>query len=163
MEKKVAYKCKVCLIEKDRKEFHYEQFESLNPKKICWSCEKKKYEREIKDVAKDIIEDYKSQIIQLKNKISKLERINSIKLPAPKESITKSKHHSLNIWMEEGNRNQAWLLHKGQLRLYRTYPNQYIENDSVIVYKKSDGAVKYYGLQNMHNWIFEKETSTMLS
>ena len=109
-----------------------------------------------------MIEAYKLQINQLQDKVAKLERINSIKLPVSKENNTKSKHHSLNVWMEKGNKDQAWLLHKGQLRLYRTYPNQYIENDSVIAYKKPDGTIKYYGLQNMHNWIFEKETSTML-
>lgn len=155
MEKKVAYKCKICLVEKDRKEFHYEQFESLNPKKICWNCEKKQYAEQVVNAAEIAFADKDRKIEELRAKIAKLEKINSIILPANKSSVPKHKHSSLNIWMEKGNKDKAWSLHKGQYRLYRTYPNKYIPNDSIIQYKKPDGSIKYYGLSNMHDWIFE--------
>jgi len=163
MDKKVLYKCKKCSKEKDRKEFYYEQFESLNPKKVCWSCEKEEYAEQVVKAAEVAFANKDRKIEELQAKIAKLEKINSIVIPAYKDPVMKFKHHSLNIWMEKGNKNEAWSLHKGQYRLYRTYPNQYQQGDSVIIYKKPDNTSKYYGLAKMHDWIFEESFASSFS
>ena len=103
------------------------------------------------------------EIDSLKNRIKYLEKITSINTPIKTIKVPKYKHRSMNIYMEEGNVNEAWKLHKGQYRLYRTYPNKFIENDSCIIYKRPDGTNKYYGLIKMHEWIMETADFAILS
>lgn len=146
-KKVVKYQCRSCKEHKDRKEFHYDNFESLIPRKLCWDCDKKQYAQELLKQNKILL-----------GRVRKLESINDIVTPETNEhKIPKFKHKSLNVYMEENNVDKAWFKHKGEYRRYRTFPNQFVEKDSVIVYKRPDGSKKYYGLQKMYEWIMEEK------
>jgi len=164
MENKVVkYECRNCNQKLERKEFHYQNFETLSIKKVCWDCEiENKRLYHIQEYI-DICKNKNEEIDSLKNRIKYLEKITSISTPIKTIRVPKYKHRSMNIYMEEGNVNEAWKLHKGQYRLYRTYPNKFIENDSCIIYKRPDGTNKYYGLMKMHEWIMETVDFAILS
>lgn len=158
MENKVVkYECRGCKQKLERKEFHYKNFETAMVRKICWSCEMEKQRLYHIQEYIDICKKKNEEIDTLKDRIRYLEKVNSISAPVHTTKIPKYKHHSMNIYMEEGNTDKAWMLHKGQFRLYRTYPNKFIENDSCLIYKRPDGTNKYYGLMQMHEWIMEKK------
>jgi len=153
----MKYKCRSCKENKERKEFHYKNFETSIPRKLCWDCEMDKQHKSMVQEYIDICKKKNDEITSLKQRIRVLENQNNIKLPVHKVKAPRYKHHSLNIYMEEGNVNEAWMLVRGQYRKYRTYPNRYVENDFCIVYNKPDGTKKYYGLQKMYEWIMVKE------
>ena len=161
----MLYKCRGCKESKERKEFHYKNFESSIPRKLCWDCE-------IKEVVKKEVEKTKSSffseaerlhetISKMGKKIRILERQNSISVPIPNDKPdTKVKHKSLNLYMEPDNKKEAWYKHKGSYRMYRTYPNQFIEGDVCVVVKRPYGGNKYYGLQKMYDWVMENKPAT---
>ena len=157
-EKIVKYQCRSCKEYKDRKEFHYKNFETMIPRKMCWDCELETHRKDSIQNYIDICNKKNDEIRTLYSRIRTLENINNIKTPAYKVEAPRYKHHSLNIWMEEGNLNEAWMMVRGQYRKYRTYPNKFVENDFCVVYNKPDGSKKYYSLEKMHEWIMQAQT-----
>lgn len=165
MNKVVSYECRGCGLSKERKHFHYKNFENTIPRKLCWDCEvEDRLQKQAVDmlkVAKKGLEEKDELISKLSKKISILEKQNNISVAIPgKGDDTKIKHKSLNLYMEPDNKKEAWYKHKGTYRMYRTYPNQYIEGDVCVVVKRPYGGNKYYGLQKMYDWIMEEKPTT---
>ena len=168
MSKVVSYECRGCGVNKERKEFHYNNFENQIPRKLCWGCEKENIMKQgarnmLSIVSKEVME--KDELItKLSKKISILEKQNNISVAIPgRGDDTKIKHKSLNLYMEPDNKEDAWFKHKGSYRKYKTYPNQYIEGDVCVVVKRPYGGNKYYGLQKMYQWIMEDKPSKVTS
>jgi hypothetical protein len=152
------YQCKNCKQWLDKKEYHYKQFESLNVKKQCWDCEKAELRANIinDELKKRSVAE--GEVLRLKHRVRQLENITKVINVTSEKTEVRVKHKHLNVYMIEGNKDDAWLFHKNTYRKYRTYPNQFKEDDSVLIINKPDGSKKYYSLNMLYKWIFiEKE------
>lgn len=152
------YKCKRCSNWKQMNEFHPNEFEvtNTNPNKKCFDCQ-------LNDAIKNTIAketdkrlELDEEIKFLKSQITKLEKVNNIRIPASaKQRDSKTKHPSLNVYMERNNPDTAWLLYKGDFKQYAKYPNKFQPDEFVIVVNRPYGGKKYYNISQMYEWIFE--------
>lgn len=159
------FKCRGCKESKDRNEFHPLNFDNTLPRKLCWECDKRdaveKAVIETKISMEDEIDMLNETISKLGKKIRILERQNNISVVVPNNKPDeKLKHKNLNVYMEPDNKQEAWFKHKGSYRMYKTFPNRFVEGDVCIVVQRPYGGKKYYGLQQMYKWITEEETPT---
>lgn len=164
----MVYKCRGCKESKQRKEFYYKNFENTLPRKLCLECEKKEAittEVEVvKATMEDEIDNLHEVISKMAKKIKILESQNNISVAVNSDKIDlKIKHKNLNVYMEPDNKEGAWFKYKGNYRMYRTYPNKFVDGDVCIVVQRPYGGKKYYGLQKMYEWIMEQPIPTYSS
>ncbi len=155
----MLYKCRGCKESKERKEFHYKNFETSIPRKLCWGCE-------IKESNKVVIESHNKMVQQKNKEIESLltqlkiqkKLTNGVQSISFDQSMVKDgmmKHKNLNVYMHKNNPNDAYFKMKGKYRKYKPIQSQYDDSEMCIIYKMGYKN-KWYALSKMHQWIMEE-------
>ena len=157
----MKYKCKRCNEYLESKEFHYKEFESLSPKKVCWECEKKAIEDRVMRKNEEIItqkdEIIKSLTIKLEHQKKLTNGVQSISFDKSMVRDGLLKHKNLNVYMHKNNPDEAYFQMKGKFRKYKPVQSKYGPEMCIVV--KSGYVKKWYKLSDMHGWIMgEGET-----
>jgi len=61
-----------------------------------------------------------------------------------------------NIWMNEVEKDTAYLRKDGKFRPYRTFTSKYTGEKTIAV-KYPSGHTKYYAIKDIYNWIWNKQ------
>jgi len=157
----MLFKCRKCKGSKERKEFHYKNFETSIPRKLCWDCEirdAKAKERRI--INEEVIKGLKITISDLQTKLDKqIQLTNGVQKISFSESMVKMgelmKHRNLNVYMRKGDNENAFFKMKGKFRKYKPVQSKFGPEMCIIV-KPSYGGKKWYELNRMYKWIMEE-------
>jgi hypothetical protein len=165
MEKVVKYECKRCKNYLDRKEFHYKNFENLNPKKMCWGCEIEEVKETLTKSNEIIIQEKNEIIASLTSKLEYQRKLtNGIQSISFDRSMVKEgllKHKNLNVYMDINNSDDAYFQMKGKFRKYLPVQSKFGPEMCIIV--KTGYQKKWFRLKDLHKWILEEGTKVKSS
>lgn len=158
MERVVKYECKRCKKHLEKKEFHYRNFESINPKKICWDCEVKDALNKATKLSEVIIKQKDEMLTSLTSKLEYQKKLtNGVQSISFNKSMVKDgllKHKNLNVYMDKNNPDEAYFQMKGKFRKYLSVQSKYGPEMCIIV--KTGYTKKWYKLYDLHKWILEE-------
>lgn len=158
MEKVVTYECKRCKKHLEKKEFHYRNFENINPKKVCWDCEVKDAVDTSVKMGEVVIKQKDKMIASLTSKLEYQKKLtNGVQSISFDKSMVKDgliKHKNLNVYMDANNPDNAYFQMKGKFRKYLPVKSKYGPEMCIIV--KTGYTKKWYKLEDLHRWVLEE-------
>jgi hypothetical protein len=165
MEKVVTYECKRCKKHLEKKEFHYRNFENINPKKVCWGCEIKDAIHDALKIQEESIKQKNDAIATLTSKLEYQKKLtNGVQSISFDKSMVKEgllKHKNLNVYMDINNPDDAYFQMKGKFRKYLPVQSKYGPEMCIIV--KTGYSKKWFKLHDLHKWILEEGTKVKSS
>ena len=146
------YKCKECKQWKNRESFDVSEFTKLNAKKRCLKCD-------VEVVKKEELSKQLNMQIEYDKMINTLKAQNKIAIAksVPLRPLGEMRCNSYkNVWMQKGNKTEAWNKVRDKFVKYRTIKCQFTGIPKIII-KWKYGGDKWYSLEKMYYYIFPEE------